>query len=343
MKRAYIYFAWFLALNGMTRYYPCWQTGQLKRSRYLQYYSIVHNMLTVCGMPLVLEKMQTRETVLSAQVKSNWIHMGTIVYFLLYLFLIISCVYTSQFLFTSLYRIIRQLQSLNRVKVTPQRQRYMTIIIYSKFLLAFCYICVHVFSFFLRFYQAGLLQKICYVYTLNSVSMTTATSLMIYAILWKSCYSGIGLQEQLKKLLDGKAELADLHQLYRQQQCLIAVCNEFCVTFRHLLLWYPIRTLCTGVICGYYLIATEFGQSNPTLNAYVALILILVMLHSFIEFYNLNNLAGDVANFIPTILTIFRQSQPQAEPVERAVSLLNLYSNYNYLFLFPRLLGWVYS
>lgn len=118
-----------------------------------------------------------------------------------------------------------------------------------------------------------------------------------------------------KKLLDGKAELAELHLLYRQQQCLIAVCNEFCVTFRHLLLWYPIRTLCSGVICGYFLIATEFGQPNPTLNvvACVALLLILIMLHSFIEFYNLNILAGDVADFIPTILTIFRQSQPQAE------------------------------
>lgn len=215
----------------------------------------------------------------------------------------------------------------------------MTIMIYLKFIFTFCNILVHVFSIYLRFFQAGLLRQIFYVYSLYSISMTTATSLMIYAILWKSCYSGIGLQEQLKKLLDGRAELAELHLLYRQQQCLVAVCNEFCITFRHLLLWYPIGTLCTGVICGYYFIATEFGQPNPTLNARVALILILIMLHAFIEFYNLNNLAGDVADFIPTILTIFRQSQPQAEPVERAVSSLQLYLKYIYNFLFYRSLG----
>lgn len=321
----------------MTRYYPCPKTGRLKRSRYLWYYSVVHNMLAICGMPLVLERMQSDDKLMNTKLDSSWISLSIFLYFGLHCALIFSCTYSSQFLHTSIYRIIEEVMREDRAELPALDKRYMTIMICVKFSIGFCFWIMNIIRLTLNWFKVGWLENMGKIYGLFTISMTIATSLLVYSILWKICRIAIGLQEQLKLLLNGKAKLADLHRLYGQQQCLIGVCNEFCATFRHILLWYPMRLLCTGVTCGYLQISINFGHPNPALNSSLSVILLLIMSHAFIEFFNLNNLGEDVANFIPTILTIFRQSQPQAEPVERAVSshclhlILKVFLTYFYI------------
>lgn len=304
----------------MTRYYPCPKTGRLKRSRYLWYYSVVHNILAIGGMPLVLERMQSDEKLMNTKLNSNWISLSLFLYFGLHCALILSCTYSSQFLHTSIYRIIDEVMREDRAELPILYKRYMTIMICVKFSIGFCFWIMNIIRLTLNRSEVGWLENLGKMYGLFTISMSIATYLLIYSILWKICRIAIGLQEQLKLLLAGNAKLTDLHRLYRQLQCLIRVCNEFCVTFRHILLWYPIRLLCIGMICGYLQISIKFGHPNPALNSSLSLILLFIMSHAFIEFFNLNNLGEDVANFIPTILTIFQQSQPQAESVERAVS-----------------------
>ncbi|KAH8407524.1 hypothetical protein KR222_004916 [Zaprionus bogoriensis] len=320
MERAYVYLGWFLALNGITRYYVCPRTGRLQKSRYLQYYSMVHNVLIIAGLPLFIGEILLRETVLDTRLNSHWIPLANFSHALLYGMLVLCCAYCAQFLQESIYRIIARLQSIEIAELPARSQRYMNFLIYVKLLVGSCYLIIYVASLFRRWWSVDAMKRICLLYNAFSISMTTFTSMLIYAILWKICHIAIGLQSQLKQLLEGRAEVGQLHVLYRQQQRLIAVCKEFCGNFRHVLLWYPMRILCTGVICAYFLIRIQLGQPNPKLNHGLAYMLLLIMLHALAEFYNLNKLAGDIANFVPNIFGNLQQAQPQSELVERAVS-----------------------
>jgi len=103
----------FLAINGMIYYIPQSHTYRLKRSRYMQFYGILHNLLALLGLPVLLHDLFANNPVSRSQVQSNLIRLTNMFFGLFDVFLILSCVYCSQRLQIPICRLYERLQRLN--------------------------------------------------------------------------------------------------------------------------------------------------------------------------------------------------------------------------------------
>ncbi|XP_060651438.1 uncharacterized protein LOC132788134 [Drosophila nasuta] len=80
MRKLQVFIGWFQALNGITEYYPDAQTGSLKRSKYMKFYIIFHNLLTLSGTSLLFNDLLAKRSSAVYAVHSHWITYAAMFY-----------------------------------------------------------------------------------------------------------------------------------------------------------------------------------------------------------------------------------------------------------------------
>ncbi|KAH8370441.1 hypothetical protein KR093_003537, partial [Drosophila rubida] len=320
MNKVKVLIVWFQALNGIIVYYPDARTRNLQKSKCLKLYSLAHSLITVCGLPSIYLDFTLENPVLFYNIPSNWVEFGTWIFIVQYTISVFLAIHVLRFQKSSIQRIYDKLKCLDVIDPIPNDVRFLNIIQFINLI----NIAIHLGSlFYFCYLYFGKTIPILWFYIVYYAwidSLIAAIMLVMHEILWKICYCSIGMRLELKQLLSARVKLQNLLDFFKRQQDLIKVCSEFSDTFRHLLLWYSLRTLLICVLLGYLIIRIQFAKyawSELFINMQYALF-------SFIEFYLLNYMAEFVADLIPDTIQVLRRTNPQDLRIKRAITWMDV-------------------
>ncbi|KAH8371888.1 hypothetical protein KR093_009242 [Drosophila rubida] len=317
MNKLKVLIVWFQALNGIMEYYPDARTSNLQKSKYLKLYSLAHSLFMVCGLPSIYLDFMLTNPVLFYKIPSNWFDFGTLFSIVLYTIGVFLAIHVMRFQKSSIQRIYDELKNLDLINPVPNDLRFLNIIQFIKLINISTHLGVLFYFCYLYIGTTDLMSWFYIIYYVWMDNLISAMSVVMHEILWKICYCSIGMRLELNQLLSARVKLQKLLQLFKRQQDLIKVCSKFSDTFRHLLLWYSLRTLLICVLSGYIVIRIQITRKELFFSGEYAIF-------SLTEFYLLNYMAEFVADLIPDTIQVLRLTDPQDLRIKRAITWMDV-------------------
>ncbi|KAH8389688.1 hypothetical protein KR215_008978, partial [Drosophila sulfurigaster] len=325
MRKLQVFIGWFQALNGITEYYPDAQTGSLKRSKYLKFYIIFHNLLTLFGTSLLFNDLHAKRSSAVYAVHSHWITYAAIFYTIVKILVVFLTLHSVLAQRKHIHSIISKLQKLDSTNFSRSDRIKLGVLQYIKLSAHFYNIMLYINKFYLQWDHLTVITVLFYCYGIWCHTKVCAMTLLLFEILWKIHHVGIGLQSQLEMLLAQRVQILKLRRVFMQHQQFINVCNEYCANFPHFLVWYPLKNICIVILAAYYLLREKFANESALYMDVTTIIFISAFtMHLIAEIYVINSLSEAIADFIPDTISLLWQSKHQDHRVELAIIWMKL-------------------
>ncbi|XP_020813872.1 putative gustatory receptor 85a [Drosophila serrata] len=319
----------FCALNGIVAFNVDFRSGQLRWSRGLGIYRIVHNLLVlVLTSFLLLDFWNKFFNEISGSIQMT---MNFFTYFLMVYLTVISCADCSFRCQGRIYRTLCKLQRQDELSrrrgytVSKDKERFLDCLLLLLIAMLTLRVGIHV---ALNALHSRMGFSPCYCFM--SECMIFAMNSLAFIILTEICRCWWRMESGLKKIiLDPQPRsvahrLCQIRKLDEMSQSLIDLTAEVCGIFKFVFLWYLLRNLWSGIVVGYLIIRIFLGHGDSDVAFMYFVLAFVTCIQPLMFSLLMNSVTHTTGSLLEAAKQIVRTSYSHEAQVDRRMEWFSL-------------------